>query len=1017
MNSTRWARVRWILEAALELEGAERAALLERECGAEQDLRREVESLLGVDASGRELKPPAAGELASALGDPNLGRRVGPYTLERQIGSGGMGVVYLARRSAADFEQRVALKLIKRGMDTEDILRQFRRERALLAGLEHPSIARLQDGGTTEDGLPWLAMEYVEGLPIDAWCEAQRLSIRARVELFVRVTEAVRHAHQRLIVHRDLKPSNILVDGQGTPKLLDFGIAKLLGADSVSTATRTEAQQRRLTPDYASPEQLKGEVVTTATDVYSLGVVLYELLTGVNPQSGVGIERRADPERPSTRVRLVHTGAAPPSGQRGRDLRGDLDTITLTALAQDPARRYASVEALELDLRRYLEGLPIVARPATAGYRLSKFVARNRIAVAGALAVFASLCTGLALARSGYREAVLQRGKAEVRQARAEKEARRANAVLKLTREMLAGASPHDVKDKDYTLRQLLDEFDGRLDAEAGAEPEVEASIRQILGRAYRELGLLDKAEPHIARALELQPEALRSQDEASLALAMEWIALLHDRGEWARAESQCTDLLERLSGESAATSGRSDLLVLRGDLRRHLRLLEPAEADLRAALVLLESAAPPDPRALITCLGNLAMTFEAPEDRAEARALGRRALELAREHLGPQSSQTARMLNNLGHASLEEGRYADAESELREAVAIERELREEHDHARAPSLSNLGRALTSLGRYAEAEPVLREAVALTREGLGDRHPSLASNLSNLANLLENRGDNEGAASAMREALEIRVAHFGDRSVEVARARNNLGVLLRGMGRFEESEQELRRALELRRELLGERDVAVASTQGSLGATLLARGDLEQAEANVREALSIFRAELGPAHPQLASCLASLGSVRLRQHDWTEARALALEGLSMRRELLGVEHPDIARSLSQLGEILAAAGDLPAAELRLREAEAMQRKLLGPAHGSLARTLFLLGDVADRSARPEEAQRFLSEALAIWRKSPGAPGQETREAGTRLAALLEGAGDLEGAARVRSEWGLVEALPGETRSQ
>jgi len=267
MDSQRWTKVRAILEHALELEDGPRAEWLTRECGDDAQLRAEVESLLASESNSQTLEPPTRVEVARAIEDRNLGRRVGPYVIEQLLGAGGMGAVYLARRTDADFEQRVALKLTKRGMDTDDVLAQFRRERALLAALQHPGIAQLYDGGATDDGLPWFAMEHVDGQPIDAWCVAQRLSVRQRVQLFVEVCAAVQFAHQNLVVHRDLKPSNILVTRAGTPKLLDFGIAKLLSSDGVGTAQRTLAEQRRLTPDYASPEQLRGESVTTASDV------------------------------------------------------------------------------------------------------------------------------------------------------------------------------------------------------------------------------------------------------------------------------------------------------------------------------------------------------------------------------------------------------------------------------------------------------------------------------------------------------------------------------------------------------------------------------------------------------------------------------------------------------------------------------------------------------------------------------------------------------------------------------
>ncbi|HTF88944.1 MAG TPA: serine/threonine-protein kinase [Planctomycetota bacterium] len=1012
MDSARWARVRSILERAMDVAGPQLEALLARECGDDPELRGEVESLLAVESRAVALEPPPRTDLAQAMADPNLGRRIGPYTIERVLGTGGMGVVYLAHRSGADFEQRVALKLIKRGMDTDDILRQFRRERAVLAGLEHPNIARLYDGGATEDGLPWFAMEYIEGRPIHAWCDEQGLGVRARIELFISVCSAVSHAHQRLIVHRDLKPSNILVARDGTVRLLDFGIAKVLVSDTAEETVHTLADQRRLTPDYASPEQLRGEVVSTATDVYSLGVVLYEVLSGENPFHGTPITDRGTPVRPSTRAAaaVAQTGAA--KARRPSELRGDLDTITLTALAPEVTQRYASVEALERDLRRHQQGMPIQARPATAGYRARKFIGRNRLAVAATAAIFISLLGGLAFARSGYLEALRQRGVAETRRVTAEKESRRANSVLKLTRDMLGSASPHDVRSKDYTLRELLDEFDARLDGEHVDEPEVEASVREIMSRSYRELGILDKAQRHLDRAFALLPGARESNEEISLTLECDAIDLLHDQGEYVKAEAECTRILERLEqfdpSNDVALDTRVALLTSRGDFRAHTDRLDEAEVDLRAALAMLTKREPVNFDQHRRCLDVLAGTLERKGSTVDALALASEALELARSHTGNHSEVTSTALNNLGHIAMTGGDFEKAELVLREALAIERELHDGPHSDLAPILANLGTTLRQRGDYAAAEPLAREAVEVARKTLGPKHPSLASDLSSLGTVLQQKGDYEGAEVAMTEALELRLALYGEENLQVARSRNNLGLLLRMRGKLTEAEEMLRSALAVRRKLLGDRDVAVAATLSNLSGLLAALGDIAGAETAAREAVSIHREVLGPVHADLASSLATLSGIRLRQKDFVEARALIEEALAMRRQLNGPEHPDIARLLSNLGDVLVGAGELALAEQPMLEAEAMQRKLLNPTHPHLARTLYSLGDLAERGGHAPEAAAYMREVLAIRRKALGDANGDTRDAASRLAEMLVACGDADGARDVRRELGIAE---------
>lgn len=439
---TRWARVRTLVEAALEVSQGEWRGLLEQ-LESNASLVDEALQLLG---QGDGLEPPPVPSLSGLWVEPGMAEdeeappRLGPYRLLRRLGAGGMGTVHLAVRDDGEFAKRVALKIVKRGMDTEEVLRRFEQERQVLASLDHPGIARVLDGGRCPDGRPYLVMELVEGLPIDRWCDQQRLDVRERIELFAQVCDAVDDAHRSLVVHRDLKPSNVLVTQDGRPKLLDFGIAKVLDArQGFATIDLTATPLKLLTPAYASPEQVRGDPVTTASDVYSLGVVLYLLLTGRTPlrfETGAPAEIErvvclVEPERPSTSLSATARrggsapeGSDPPTGELTRELAtrrsttpkslrralsGDLDTIVLKALRKEPRRRYASAAELATDLRRHLRGLPVSARPDSLAYRSSRFVRRNRLAVAAAVLVLGSLVGGLALARTQYARAEVAR--------------------------------------------------------------------------------------------------------------------------------------------------------------------------------------------------------------------------------------------------------------------------------------------------------------------------------------------------------------------------------------------------------------------------------------------------------------------------------------------------------------------------------------------------------------------------------------------------------------------------------
>ncbi|MEP6955935.1 MAG: serine/threonine-protein kinase, partial [Chthoniobacterales bacterium] len=406
----RYARIQELFDATADLSSDERTALLHRECGSDEALRGEVESLLDSDAQsdsfGEQLPFEIPADLFAEPPEEQVaGRRFGQYEVACEIGRGGLGAVYLAIRSDGEYRKEVALKLIRRGLDTDDILRRFRNERQILAQLDHPNIARLIDGGTTDDGLPYFVMEYVKGDPIGAYCDTLHLDTGQRLDLFRKVCGAVTYAHQNLVIHRDLKPSNILVTVEAEPKLLDFGIAKLLTSDD-EIFTQTAPGLRAMTPDYASPEQIKGEKITTASDIYSLGVLLYELLTGQKPyrletRTAEELSRAITgqvPERPSTAVRSASFQLASPTSLKSwaTSLRGDLDNIVLMALRKEPERRYASVEHFSEDIRRHLEGLPVAAHADTLSYRTDKFVRRNKMAVLGTLLLLLAILAGIA---------------------------------------------------------------------------------------------------------------------------------------------------------------------------------------------------------------------------------------------------------------------------------------------------------------------------------------------------------------------------------------------------------------------------------------------------------------------------------------------------------------------------------------------------------------------------------------------------------------------------------------------
>ncbi|HIG74523.1 MAG TPA: serine/threonine protein kinase [Bacteroidetes bacterium] len=713
-----------------------------------------------------------------------IGREVGPWRIVGRLGAGGMGAVYRAVRADGLYEREVALKLLAPGAmlaGGEWLARRLTAERRILARLEHPGIARLYDGGVSEEGVPYLVMEYVDGAPITAYADAHGLSVRARVALAARVCDAVAYAHQRLIVHRDLKPSNVLVGGPPeTPdvKLLDFGIAKLLDQDEGLTRTRAA-----LTPAYAAPEQVTGGEVTTATDVYALGVLLYRLLAGRRPYDLAGAtaahtervitaevppppsvaarEARTEPPLPTPAAASGASPALSPAA-RARALRGDLDTVVLRALEKEPARRYPTAQALGDDLRRHLTGLPVEARPATAAYRVGRFVRRHRVLAGAGLAVLAAVVSGAGLALW------------QAREARAE--AARATAMQTFLVDMLAAANPEVGEGRDVRVADLLDQAAADLDSAFASQPEIRLTAHEHLGTTYYELGLLDEAVAQYRAALAL---AERTDGPRSLETAR-----LQSYLATAYRELAAYDTADSLYSLALQThrqrAGEQDLqtaavLAEIGTLRYYTGDAEGSAEAHERVLAIEEALLPPGDPELVLTIGNLAVARTAQGREAEALALFERQVGLLRAMDQPVTLANA--LANLGSSYFSGGREEDAARVQREAVRLFREVLGDEHPSTAFGLSNYGSTLTALGRAADAEPLLREAVAIYRSASGERHPNVGFPLLNLAKALRDQGRLDEAERAAREAGDLFREGFGADHPVMERVTETLGTI------------------------------------------------------------------------------------------------------------------------------------------------------------------------------------------------------------------------------------------------
>ena len=742
----RWPEVKCLLEQALEIPVKDREAWLAR-LGAEPALVSEVQGLLALeDQAGGFIDEPVF-SFRQPAPEPDAGRRLGPWRLLRPLGTGGMGTVYLAERADGAFELTVAVKLLKIGLDTEELISRFEAERHILARLIHPNIARLLDGGTGEDGRPYLVMEHVKGEPIDVYCDRRRLSTRARLELFRSVCSAVQLAHQNLVVHRDLKPANILVAADGTVKLLDFGIAKLLApqadAQGHTDLTLSRPGAGPFTPRYASPEQVRCEPITTASDVYSLGVVLYELLTGHRPYrldtvAPSEIERvvcGSVPPRPSTVVRrseelatrdggsLVLTPEAVAGMREGdvarlsRRLVGDLDTILLKALHKEPDRRFTSAEQLSEDIRLYLAGLPIGSRPDSFGYRAGKFVARHAFGVTVA-AVGLTLLLAFAGAMTWQRAEIAERSREVAR------ERDRAEATKNFLLDLISQADPRRAKGREITIREALDQRASSLAKETNLDPATRADLLDALGVAYRSLGRTEEAGPILEEALALRRRALGEQ------------------------HVQVAESLHNLA-----------------NVERQLKHLDKAERLTRQALAIQRQAFQKGHRDLARGLNNLASLLgekaEAAEVAggpllAEAEALAREGLAMKQRLFGEENSEVAVSLNTLAAILIREGRTAEAEPLLRQSIALRRKLDGPLSPGLAKAINNLAVLLANEGRLTEAETLHRESLAMRRKLYPEGHQDLLRSLERLGYLRARQGDSDEVAALSREAQELK---------------------------------------------------------------------------------------------------------------------------------------------------------------------------------------------------------------------------------------------------------------------
>ncbi len=939
-----------VLQRALELTGAARLAYLNTTCPAGTDLRQLVERLLAGGESESLLQPGggASGPLWDALAREYAGKllleqgdRLGVWQVVRQIGRGGMASVYLCERADGQFEQRVALKLLDATRNFDELAGRFAQERQILATLNHPNIARLIDGGVAASGQPYVVMEYIDGKPIDAYCDDAQLSVEQRIRLFMQVADAVQYAHGHLVIHRDIKPSNILVDGLGQPKLLDFGIAKLLDPRTPNVAPQTHSALHPMTPEYASPEQVRGQPLTTACDVYQLGYLLYRLLAGCTPYPVDNTDVAAlvhsicnvEPTRPSQAV-------AERSALR-RLLRGDLDNILLTALRKEAERRYASVLQLRDDLQRHLDGRPIAARPATLRYRAFKFARRNRVAIAAAALLAASLATGFVATAWQSRVAA--------------REAERAAQVLEFLVGLFESVEPDVTLGQKITAKELLDRGVAKLNEDLPTASPLRAEMLSVIGRMYRELGLYAQARPVLeeARSLHLGARPATAELQAQTATDLAWV--LNEIGEHATAESLAREVLAYRRQRAADSPGEL------ADGLAALAVFVSARGDDAEADALFQEALALDRRgndreALATHLGNLGTSLWRRSRYEEARHAHEEALAIQRELHGQSHTLVAVSLLDLATVMLEQGEYPQSEQLLREALEIQLTLLGEGHPETARTLNNLGDVLGRQEKFEESEIMHRRALAARRAAFGDDHISIAESMNNLAALLYFRGRYAEAADLFEQILPLWRKERGADHPDVFTIMNNIGAAHRQAGNYAAAEPILREALALRRQKLGDEHRDVAQSFGQLGQLLHATGKFAEAEPHLQRSVAIWQTALGKEHPTTGGAMVALGRLLLDRRDFAQAETLLREGLRIRASALAPGSVLLAETRLLLAESLVEQRKLSEAEPLIAESLPVLQAQWGSDHQSTRRALRLRGSVSRNDLHPAAAR-------------------------------------------------------------
>jgi serine/threonine protein kinase/tetratricopeptide (TPR) repeat protein len=991
--------------AALALpSAAERGRFLERACGGDAPLRARVEELLAAYPRAEQfLASPATGA-AVTVDEPSstegAGTVIGPYRLREQIGEGGMGLVFVAEQTQP-VRRKVALKVIKPGMDTRQVIARFEAERQALALMDHPNIAKVLDGGETAGGRPYFVMELVKGVPLTAYCDENRLTPRQRLELFADVCAAVQHAHQKGIIHRDLKPSNVLVcshDGVPVVKIIDFGVAKAVGQQLTDKTVYTQLSQLVGTPLYMSPEQAGQSSldIDTRSDIYALGVLLYELLTGTTPFDPERLRqvdydevrriiREEEPPRPSTRIHTLGPAATTASTNRrseprqlSRLLRGELDWVVMRCLEKDRNRRYETASALAADVRRYLADEPVQACPPSAAYRLGKLVRRHRGPVLAASLVVLALVagtigTGIGLVRAvraGRGEAV-QRRLAEGNATAARQRVADLEAVLDFVENrVFAAARPRDEEGGlgyDVRLRKAVEAALPFVDRSFADQPLIEARLRRTLGLSFRYLGEARIAAEQFDKARALYTRHRGPDDRDTLQctanLVDSYVALGQDAEALKLAEEALALHKAKLGPEHPDTLESMNHLALSyARLHRHAEALKLWEE----TLALCKARLGPEDRLTLGCMNNLALSYARLHRYAEALKLNEETLALKKAKLGPDHPDTLGSMNNLANSYDNLGRYAEALKLHEQTLALQKAKLGPDHRDTLKSMHNLAVSYSHFKRHTEALKLFEETLALEKAKFGPDHPRTLKSMHNLAVSYGNLGRHTEALKLAEETLALQKAKLGPDHPDTLESMDRLANSYASRHRHTEAIKLAEEALALEKAKHGPVHPETLRSMERLALCYANLGRCAESLMRREEWVALKKAKLGPDNPDTLWSMNYLAFCYLRCGRPAEALKLSEETLTLCKAKLGPKHPETLSSMQYLAESYRAVGRVPDAVTLGEQTLALKKAELGPRHlatleemSNLAASYYRAGRLSDALALQEETVRLM----------------------------------------------------------